>query len=638
MKEIGGLMRRPFSLEASFKENFIVGLSETFPDSHVCSTEAEKCIAACSDEKVFEGQVWYRIIVNNDSDTLIYTSITRVLRKMPKSSDYGLYLKDNVVAKLDLFNKPNNSIQALKSNTFSQTPEILNNPIRPRPTITPIFTRLRQLYPKVVSEIRAVCHFKGFAAAVAEWVFNHAMTDSRKIQSVMMSAVDVCGRIQVHLYYAGILWTSNNEAFAEHIFAIVLEDANFTTALARLLYFGDRFQAFKSMSSTGFLDTGRAAMAAYGFFVQKTAFKPLSQTSNLPFGDISGMIAKPVQVAFKNHYQKTSVNTDGGNMAMSDITYFFLHNGNLSPSGVQNKRLVDFPKVKLTPGFVCLNEANITNILWSNKGARAILQLILCRRLNPPGPNQSITFDTKQDLEYLQDEYRGLVMDVIFGHGDYTHVDFMRNRYRELAATDEDVPAHVPLDQGDSSNRRPSPRYWLKGSIFTDGLVIYHLAYDASITKTRRQQQQSLRQDEDDIEGNDDLDLMDSFDDDLEFDHLDADELAAVMKEADVDMDSESRYEEGDPNQPYASSSNSTLLHTTKTVRADPTPVDPGSAPTSKVLMWIQIRLQTRHGRDGRLVPGRYPTSRSNSLRLNHAPIPAKPSFLGGMQENASLP
>jgi hypothetical protein len=52
-------------------------------------------------------------------------------------------------------------------------------------------------------------------------------------------------------------------------------------------------------------------MAAYGFFVQKTAFKPLSQTSNLPFGDISGMIAKPVQVAFKNHYQKTSVRQYG---------------------------------------------------------------------------------------------------------------------------------------------------------------------------------------------------------------------------------------------------------------------------------------------------------------------------------------
>jgi len=102
MKEIGHLMRRLFSLEARFKEDFVAGLSETFPDYHVCSIEAEKCMAACPDEKVFEGQVWHRIVVSNDSDTIIYPSITRVLRKMPKSSDYGLYLKDNAVAKLGL--------------------------------------------------------------------------------------------------------------------------------------------------------------------------------------------------------------------------------------------------------------------------------------------------------------------------------------------------------------------------------------------------------------------------------------------------------------------------------------------------------------------------------------------------------
>ncbi|KAG0266158.1 hypothetical protein BGZ95_003101 [Linnemannia exigua] len=56
MKEIGHLMRRVFSLEARFKEDFVAGLAETFPDSHVCSTEAEKCTAACPDEKVVEGK------------------------------------------------------------------------------------------------------------------------------------------------------------------------------------------------------------------------------------------------------------------------------------------------------------------------------------------------------------------------------------------------------------------------------------------------------------------------------------------------------------------------------------------------------------------------------------------------------
>ncbi|KAF8924054.1 hypothetical protein BGZ47_004242, partial [Haplosporangium gracile] len=73
-----------------------------YPDSHVCRTESDTCIAECAEQKKFEGQVWNRVVVSNDSDSLIYPTIGKVLRKLPRGGGYGLYPKEAVVRSLQL--------------------------------------------------------------------------------------------------------------------------------------------------------------------------------------------------------------------------------------------------------------------------------------------------------------------------------------------------------------------------------------------------------------------------------------------------------------------------------------------------------------------------------------------------------
>jgi hypothetical protein len=82
-------------------------------------------------------------------------------------------------------------------------------------------------------------------------------------------------------------------------------------------------------------------------------------------------------------------------------------------------------------------------------------------------------------------------------------------------------------------DRLDGTRFWLRGTIFTDGLVIYRLAYDASVVKTRRQQQQQLGdQDDDELEADDALELLDSVEGHEDFDNMDSEDLAAALRDS----------------------------------------------------------------------------------------------------------
>ncbi|KAG0368058.1 hypothetical protein BGX24_002972, partial [Mortierella sp. AD032] len=110
---------------------------------------------------------------------------------------------------------------------------------------------------------------------------------------------------------------------------------------------------------------------------------------------------------------------------------------------------------KLAPEFVCLTETIAVDILWANKHTQAILQFALQERL-------ALEFKLKE-FQYIQDEFRGVVTDVVFGHG---------------------------------------------------------LAYDASVVKPRRQQQQQLSdQDKDEMGADDALELLDSVEGHENFDN-----------------------------------------------------------------------------------------------------------------------
>ncbi|KAF9151746.1 hypothetical protein BG015_006266 [Linnemannia schmuckeri] len=89
MHDIERLLRRLFSLDATFKESFIKGLQEVYSDSHVCRTASDTCIAGCAEQKVFESQVWNRVVVSNNSDRLMHPIIGKVLRKLPRGGGYG---------------------------------------------------------------------------------------------------------------------------------------------------------------------------------------------------------------------------------------------------------------------------------------------------------------------------------------------------------------------------------------------------------------------------------------------------------------------------------------------------------------------------------------------------------------------
>ncbi|KAF8924780.1 hypothetical protein BGZ47_003713 [Haplosporangium gracile] len=447
------------------------------------------------------------------------------------------------------------------------------------------------------------------------------MTDSRKIQTEIVKAVDLCNQVQVYLYYAFALfvkalkmksslppcpskshsttgkistaklwdqqlpWRPDDTTFTERTLAMIIDDPGFLTSLTRQLYSGERSQMSRLKSDTTFLDAATAAMIAYGFFVEQTGFGPLRSMAELPFGNIANMISKPVHTALKSHYSKARFDTDGTDTSLSDISYFFLHNGSVSPHGQQNQRRADFPKATLTPGSVCLSESNIIDILWANKNTKALLQFSLRTKLVP------LNFKTKQDFQYVHDEYRGIVTEVVFGHGDYKRTDFMRNRAIQPAS--QDVQQYSTVDRGHPGDQRARTRHWLKGTVVTDGLVLYRLAYDASITKALRQQQQSQTQEDDDFDDDDGLDLVDLADE-QELDSLDAEDLEAVMKEAGLEMDHGLGSTDIDPGRNSASSGNPILsLHLIRYLIQH-------HFSTPPVQAYLQLRFQIRPGHGGR--------------------------------------
>ncbi|KAF8947062.1 hypothetical protein BGZ47_010404 [Haplosporangium gracile] len=206
---------------------------------------------------------------------------------------------------------------------------------------------------EVALDLRSAYRCKDFASAVAEWVHGYAMMDSRKIQTEIVKAVSLCNQVQIYLHYAFALfakalrmkspllpcpskspsitgkistvklwdqqltWGPNDTIFTERTLAMIIADTGFLTSLARQLYSGERYQMSRPKSDATFLDAATAAMIA--------------SMAELPLGNIAGMISKPVHTALKSHYSKAQFDIDGTDTSFSDISYFFLHNGSISP-------------------------------------------------------------------------------------------------------------------------------------------------------------------------------------------------------------------------------------------------------------------------------------------------------------------
>ncbi|KAF8929266.1 hypothetical protein BGZ47_001175, partial [Haplosporangium gracile] len=103
ISDINRLVRRVYRITDEFKAEFVKGMTEAGLLVCCCITESDLCIARRPDSLFIGGLQYWRLVVSNDSDALVYRTIGRVLRKMPRSPGYGLYIKAKTV---EAFNLP----------------------------------------------------------------------------------------------------------------------------------------------------------------------------------------------------------------------------------------------------------------------------------------------------------------------------------------------------------------------------------------------------------------------------------------------------------------------------------------------------------------------------------------------------
>jgi len=80
---INRLLKRIYRITDQFKAEFVKGTRESGLLVCCCTTEADVCIARRADSVVIDGLMYMRVVVTNDSDSLVYRTMGHVLRKMP---------------------------------------------------------------------------------------------------------------------------------------------------------------------------------------------------------------------------------------------------------------------------------------------------------------------------------------------------------------------------------------------------------------------------------------------------------------------------------------------------------------------------------------------------------------------------
>ncbi|CAO3570188.1 unnamed protein product [Mortierella alpina] len=95
LNKITKLLHQVFVLETTDKAELIHGLAHAGVVVCECRSESDTCIARLS-------TAGPRVVVTGDSDLLAYRTIDRVLRSIPKTTDFGWYTKDDVLGALEL--------------------------------------------------------------------------------------------------------------------------------------------------------------------------------------------------------------------------------------------------------------------------------------------------------------------------------------------------------------------------------------------------------------------------------------------------------------------------------------------------------------------------------------------------------
>ncbi|KAF9943497.1 hypothetical protein BGZ70_005878, partial [Mortierella alpina] len=95
LNKIAKLLHQVFVLETTDKAELVHGLAQAGVVVCQCRSESDTCIARLS-------TAGPRVVVTGDSDLLAYRTIDRVLRSIPKTTDFGWYTKDDVLGALEL--------------------------------------------------------------------------------------------------------------------------------------------------------------------------------------------------------------------------------------------------------------------------------------------------------------------------------------------------------------------------------------------------------------------------------------------------------------------------------------------------------------------------------------------------------
>ncbi|KAF9991484.1 hypothetical protein BGZ65_000552, partial [Modicella reniformis] len=152
----------------------------------------------------------------------------------------------------------------------------------------------------------------------------------------------------------------------------------------------------------------------------------------------------------------------------------------------------DFPKARLTPGFIHFSETVLLDVFSANKETWMILK----NKLEACGAD----IKTKQNAKDFVQTHKARLITELFGHHGYRDVSLQEQTDRET-------------------------KFKLKGTVCTNGLVLHAMAYDTSVLRPKAAREAAEHGDPDNEEQDSE---QPDYDADLEIDDafIDLDELA----------------------------------------------------------------------------------------------------------------
>ncbi|ORZ04697.1 hypothetical protein BCR41DRAFT_425812 [Lobosporangium transversale] len=258
---------------------------------------------------------------------------------------------------------------------------------------------------------------------------------------------------RIRAFWACALWIDNllttgpsNPADLPQLLDEVLDSRDFIYGLAALLYHGVMSPLSRYSREVKKKGEGNVAkpsqLKAYEYFYAKTGLGPLNQIyPDLVISKSSRMVMVPVQAALRSHYRNAQFDIDIPGDGRSSIQFFFEQNATA-------KKYLDFTTSAFSPRSLCLTEACLLDILWSNPTVREeIVQLL------------ELNMSTKGAAEDKILNHKGILLQELFSLKGYKDVG-------------------LQSDDG--------PRRKLQTSFFTNGLTLTLLAYDTSKQKRGR--------------------------------------------------------------------------------------------------------------------------------------------------------